>query len=184
MGKGQTTKIQLPGSFPDEPGSSGGGGRAAAFSETERAALGEVARWWLHRRAKDDSADPLETAFGGVDDSAAARTVGLLPARVLFPRPLLIRDGAGFLVHALGVPVDPAAAGEVFSLFGLCHFFRPAAASLMARATTIARAPATTTSTQIYAVLTDPPEGAPALLVVGVAGLTIDWKVEVYRLER
>lgn len=179
MGK----RITLPGSEGEESGAFRGGG-AGGFSETERAALGELVRWWSHRRAMDDSADPLETAFGGVDGAALVRTAGLVPARAFFPKPLLIAAGASFLVHALGVPANAAAAGDVYSIFGLCHFYRDPAAGVMARATTIGRAPASATSLEVIAALTDPPDGAPAILVAGVAGLTIDWKVEVYRLER
>jgi hypothetical protein len=175
-------RITLPGSIGDAQGPSSGG-RAAGFSEAERDALSELVRWWRHRRAKEDSADPLETAFGGVDDSAAVRTAGLLPGDAFFPKPLVIEHGASFLVHAFGVPEDPAAAGEVYSVFGLCHFYRDETAGWFSRTTTLGRAPAAAATVEARAVIAGSP-GTPVIQVTGVAGLTIDWKVELYRLEK
>ena len=44
--------------------------------------------------------------------------------------------------------------------------------------------PAAADTTEIRAVLTGPPPGdRPTLQIVGVDGQTIDWKVEVYRIE-
>jgi hypothetical protein len=145
-------------------------------------ALGEVIRWWRHRKAREDSADPLESHFGGVDASGTVRTVGLTPATVAFGRPLLPQNepfaGAALLVMALGAP-DPAA-GEVYSLAALCHFYH-AAGGWLSRYTLLGRAPAGA-STEIRAAV-DLGAGLPVLQIVGVNGLEIDWKVEVLRLE-
>lgn len=154
------------------------------WTEYQINAIDELARWWMNRRDRNDSLDPIETGFGGVDDSAAVRTVGLVSARAFFPKPLVLERGASYLVHALGVPTNPVAAGDIYSLFGICHFLQPAGSSLMARATTIARAPSSATSVQLFAVQVGAPNGEPAILISGVDGLTIDWKVELYRLER
>jgi hypothetical protein len=179
-----TKRISLPGSTGDEAGAPRAE-RSGGFSELERDALSELARWWRHRRAREDSADPLETAFGGVDDSATVRTTGLLPANAFFPKPLVVENGASLLVHAFGVPEDPPAAAEVYSIFGLCHLYRDGTMGWLGRSTTIARAPATATTLEVRVVVTGPPPGTtPVIQITGIHGLTIDWKVEVYRLER
>ena len=174
------SKIILPGSEGEEAGPGGGSGRLSA---ADAATLAQVAHWWRYRLARGDAADPLESAFGGVDDSGAARTFGLPAVAVAFPRPLLVPPGGvGLWVVALGV-ADPPSAGQVYSLAGLCHFYR-AAGGLVADAATVARLPAAAVSTEIRAVLTGPPPGdRPTLQIVGVDGQTIDWKVEVYRIE-
>lgn len=154
------------------------------WTEFQINAIDELTRWWINRRERNDSQDPLGTAFGGVDDTATARTVGTVSARVFFPASAILSRGASYLVHAFGMPTDPAAVGDVYSVFALCHLYQPTGGSLMARATTIARAPSSATSLEITAVLTDPPNGPPAINITGITGITIDWKVEVYRLER
>ena len=174
------SKIVLPGSEGEEAGPGGGSGRLSA---ADAATLAQVAHWWRFRLARADAADPLESAFGGVDDSGAARTVGLAAATVVFPRPLAVPPGGvGLWVVALGV-ADPPSAGQLYSLAGLCHFTR-AAGGLVAAGATVARLPAAVTSTELRAVLTGPPPGdTPTLQIVGVSGQTIEWKVEVYRVE-
>jgi len=177
-------RVILPGSRGQEPDEGTVFVRGGRFDEDEAATLAEVIRWWRHRRAVEDSADPLETHFGGVDDRAAVRTTGLTPAAVFFPKPLVIDAGASCLVHALGIPTNAAAVGEVYSLVGLCHFYKDATAGYLSRYATIGRAPAATTSTEVRSAVSGTPPGATAVIqIVGVAGLTIDWKVEVYRLE-
>ena len=115
-----------------------------------------------------------------MDLRGTARSVGLTPATVAFGRLLAPSGGATLLVLALGVP-DPATVGEDYSLAGLCHFYN-AAGTWLARETTIGRAPAATTSTEARAVI-DGSSGLPAVQIIGVAGLTIDWTVEALRLE-
>ena len=174
------SKIILPGSEGEEGGPGGTSGRLSA---ADAATLAQVAHWWRHRLARGDAADPLESAFGGVDDSGTARTVGLAAAAVAFPRPLALPPGGvGLWVVALGV-ADPPSAGQVYSLAGLCHFY-PAAGGLVADGATLGRLPSGVTSTEIRAVLTGPPPGdTPTVQIVGVSGQTIAWKVEVYRVE-
>lgn len=173
-------RILLPGStgtVDDRTAGSGAGGR---FSEDELGALSDLARWWRHRLTRDDSADPLESHFGGVDAAGTARTVGLTPADVSFGRPLLPTRGSALLVLALGVP-DPPDVGEVYSATGLCHFYRTDAGWL-SRYSTLGRAPSDATSVEIRAAV-DLLSDLPVIRLVGVDGLTIDWKVESYRLE-
>ncbi len=136
-----------------------------------------IARWPNHVPAGvvNDSA-----VIGGVDLRGTAHSVGLTPATVAFGRPLAPSGGAALLVLALGVP-DPATVGEVYSLTALCHFY-DAAGTWLARETTLGRAPAATTSTEVRAVI-DGSSGLPAVQIVGVSGLTIDWTVEALRLE-
>lgn len=174
------SKIVLPGSEGEEAGPGGGSGRLSA---ADAVTLAQVAHWWRFRLARADAADPLESAFGGVDDSGAVRTVGLAAATVVFPRPLAVPPGGvGLWVVALGV-ADPPTSGQVYSLAALAHFYA-GAGGLVADGATVARLPAAVTSTELRAVLTGPPPGdTPTLQIVGVAGQTIDWKVEVYRLE-
>ncbi len=174
------SKIVLPGSEGEEAGPSGGSGRLSA---ADAVTLAQVAHWWRFRLARADAADPLESAFGGVDDSGAARTVGLAAAAVVFPRPLAVPPGGvGLWVVALGV-ADPPTSGQVYSLAALAHFYA-GPAGLVADGATVARLPAAVTSTELRAVLTGPPPGdTPTLQIVGVSGQTIEWKVEVYRVE-
>jgi hypothetical protein len=176
--------IVLPGSEGEEA-ATGAVGSSGRFSDDDLGALAEVIRWWRHRLARGDSADPLESHYGGVDADGTARTAGLVPTTAAFGRPLLpaggATAGAALLVLALGVP-DPPAAGEVYSLAGLCHFHYTAAAGWLSRHTTLGRAPAGATSTEVRAAI-DLGTNQPILQLVGVGGLTIDWKVEVYRLE-
>ena len=173
-------EIVLPGSEGEEGTAAGGGGR---LSGEDVLALTQVAHWWRHRLARGDAADPLESAFGGVDDSGVARTVGASAATVVFPRPLVVPPGGvGLWVVALGVP-DPPAVGVVYSLAGLCHFYHDAAAGWLIDGATVGRVPADA-GTELRAVLIGPPANAPALQLAGAAGVTIDWKVEVYRVER
>lgn len=175
------SKVILPGSEGEEAGPAGGSGRLSA---EDALALAQVAHWWRYRLARADAADPLESAFGGVDDSGTARTVGLAAAAVAFPRPLAVPPGGvGLWVVALGA-ADPPSAGQVYSLAGLCHFY-PAAGGLVADGATVGRLPATPDSTELRAVVTGPPPGdTPTIQVIGVSGQTIEWKVEVYRVER
>lgn len=179
-------RIVLPGSEGLEEDAGASGTRTTGrFTEDELGALAEVARWWRHRLTRSDSTDPLESHFGGVDAAGTARTVGLTPATVAFGRPLLpINDlftGAALLVLALGAP-DPPEVGEVYSLVGLCHFYHAPEAGWLSRYSTIGRAPSATTSTEARAAV-DIATGLPVMQMVGVNGLTIDWKVEVFRLE-
>jgi hypothetical protein len=89
----------------------------------------------------------------------------------------------GLWVVALGV-AEPPGSGQVYSLAGLCHFTR-AAGGIVADGATVARLPAAPDSTEIRAVLAGPPPGdTPTLQITGVSGQTIEWKVEVYRVER
>ena len=175
------SKIVLPGSEGDEETPVAAGGR---LSGEDVAALAQVAHWWRHRLARGDAADPLESAIGGVDDSGTARTVGQAAVAVAFPRPLVVPAGGVTLwVVALGVPEQPAVVGEVYSLVGLCHFYHDPAGWL-SRYATVARLPATAEA-EIRAALTGPPPGdTPVIQIAGVDGQTIEWKVEVYRLER
>jgi len=173
-------QVVLPGSAGAEGDGAAGTGASGRFTEDELGALGELARWWRHRLARGDSADPLESHFGGVDAAGTARTVGLTPEEVSFGRPLLPARGAALLVLALGVP-DPPVVGEVYSLTGLCHFYQTPSGWL-SRYATFGRAPSDATSTEIRAAIELGTE-RPLLRVVGVSGVTIDWKVEVIRLE-
>lgn len=175
-----TRRIVLPGSAGDEDDGGARAGSSGRFTEDELGALAELARWWRHRLTRDDSADPLESHFGGVDAAGTARTVGLTPAEVSFGRPLLPSRGAALLVVALGVP-DPPDVGEVYSVTGLCHFYNTGSGWL-SRYTVIGRAPSDTTSTEIRAAV-DLETSRPLIRLVGVSGLTIDWKAEAYRLE-
>lgn len=176
--------IKLPGSEKDEAGG-GAGESGGRFSEDELGALRDVAGWWRNRLAQGDAAEPLETHFGGVDLRGTARTVGTVPAAVDFGRPPLVAGeaggGAALLVLALGVP-DPPAVGEVYSLAGLCHFYYDPVSGWFSRYTTLGRAPAAATSTEIRTAV-DPEGGTRSVLVLGVSGLDIDWKVEAFRLE-
>lgn len=172
--------ISLPGSGPpegDPPGVSAARGR---FSEDELGALSELAHWWRFRQSLHDSADPLESHFGGVDGVCHVRTAGLTPATLPLDRPLLPTTGATLLVVALGVP-DPLLGGEAYSIFALCHFVHDGSAWL-SRYATIGRVPAATISTEIATAI-DILSGVPQLVLTGVAGLNIDWKVEFLRLE-
>lgn len=172
------------------PGSEGGGEQAdsprhaAGWSEEEAGMLAEVIQWWRHRRERGDAADPMTTHFGGVDGSGTARTVGETPAAVAFARPLPVGGqpghGASFLVQALGVPENAAALGEVVSLVGLCHFYRDPAAGWLCRYATLGRAPAGFAAAEVRALVAG---DSPAILIVGVEGVVIEWRVEVYGLE-
>ena len=174
-------KVVLPGSVGEErEAGAGGGGR---WSEEDAAALAQVARWWRHRLARGDAADPLTSAFGGVDDRGRARTVGLVPAAVGFGRPLAaLPPGArvSLWLHALGLPEEPV--GEVYSLVGLGVVARDPVAGWLSRYATVGRAPTTATSLEARIAL-DLGTGAPAVQLVGVSGLTIAWTVEAYWLE-
>ena len=172
--------IKLPGSEKDETGA-GTGESGGRFTADEWGALAHVAAWWRNRQAAADSAAPLETHFGGVDLSGTARTEGLAPAAVAFGRPIVPSGGAALWVMALGVP-DPPLVGEVYSLVGLCHFYDAAGSGWLSRYTTAGRAPAGAISIELRAAV-DGATGLPAIQIVGVAGLTIDWRVEAYRLE-
>lgn len=173
-------QIKLPGSERNE-GGAGAGTTGGRFSPDEWGALAQVAVWWRNRLAAAEASDPLESLIGGVDLRGATRTVGLTPAAVAFGRPLAPSGGAALLVMALGVP-DPPAVGEVYSLTALCHFYDAAPSGWLSRETTLGRAPASATTVELRAVL-DGATGLPAVQIVGVGGLTIDWTVEALRLE-
>lgn len=174
-------RIILPGSAGTEGDGAAGMGTSGRFTEDEWGALAELARWWRHRLTRGDSADPLESHFGGVDAAGTARTIGLTPVEVSFGRSLLPARGAALLALALGVP-DPPVMGEVYSVAGLCHFYSTDSGWISSY-TTLGRAPSDTTSTEIRAAVEIETQ-RPLLRMVGVSGLTIDWKVEVYRLEK
>jgi hypothetical protein len=157
---------------------------AGRWSEAEIIIMGEMVQWWRHRRAAPDSIDPLETLIGGMDQIATCTTTGTFAETVATPKTLVIQNGASYFCHAMGIPADPEAAGEVYSIVSLLHFYVSDSLGFFARSTQIARAPAGTTSTEIRAVVSGSPPGSiPIIQVTGVTGLTINWKVELYRLE-
>lgn len=163
---------------PDDPTAAGlSSGR---FTEAQLAMMNELIAWWSYRRGQNDAADPLTSLIGGVDVKGTARSIGLTPAAADFDRPLAPSGGAALWIMAYGIP-DPPTVGEVYSLTALCHFY-DAAGTWLARETITSRTPAATTSTEARAVL-DGSTGLPAIQIVGVAGLTIDWTVEAMRVE-
>lgn len=172
---------KLPGSAPDETGGAGtgAGGRLTA---DEWGALGEVAAWWRNRQAVGDSAAPLESHFGGVDLVGTARTVGTLPAVVEFGRPLLPTAAGALLVLAFGLP-DPPDDGEPVSLVGLCHFRDGGEAGWLGRYVTLGRAPASAASAEVSTAV-ELGSGAPVVVITGVEGQVLAWRVEVLRVER
>lgn len=175
------TTRPLPGSKPQELDDFSFGGGGGRLSSDEWDTVSELVRWWRHRRAVGDSADPLETAFGGVDARHTVRTEALLPAVVTTPKPLLAGRGASYWVQALGIPTG---GGEAYSLTGLCHFYRDPDDGILSRYTTVGRAPFWVNTTEVRtAVSGTVPDQVPAILLVGVAGETIDWTVELYGLE-
>lgn len=176
---------QLAGSGPQELDDAPiRGGQSGGFAADERVMLDELVRWWTHRRAAGDSADPLETAIGGVDARHTVRSVGTTPVEVAFPKPLLLARGYSLWVQALGVPTDVTTGGEVYSLVGLGHFYRDDTLGVLSRYATVGRLPTSATSLEVRtAVSGSPPNEVAAVALVGVAGQTIDWTVEVYRLE-
>lgn len=182
--------IYLPGSRrnrneePPDPTSAGlSSGR---FTEVQLLLLAEIAEWWSYRRAQNDSSTPLASFFGGLDMKGTARTTGTTPATATLDgitriSPNTVGAGSTYLVQALGVP-DPPVVGEVYSLLAIAHVYCTAADTYLAKETQIARTPAATTSTEIRVVV-DGGTDEPNFQVVGVSGITIDWTLNVYRLE-
>ena len=170
-------RIILPGSGVEEGGGATAGA-AGRLSEDELGALSEVARWWRNRGAVGDSAAPLETHFGGVDAVGSARTLGNTTSSITFAQPLLPTDAAAFLVLALGITSDRAAS---FGLAGMCHFHRLPDGDWYSRYHTFGRSPSDHDAEVRSAI--DLGSGQSVVQIRGISGLTIDWKVELYRLE-
>ena len=170
-------RIILPGSGAEESGGAavGAGGR---FSEEELGALSEVVRWWRNRGAVGDSAAPLESHFGGVDAVGSVRTIGSTTTSITFAQPLLPTDAAALLVLALGITSDRQ---ESFSLVGVCHFHRMTDGNWYSRYATFGRSPGDHPAEVRTAV--DMGNGQAVVQMRGISNLTIDWQVEMYRLE-
>lgn len=168
--------IVLPGSR-DEEGGTAAVGTLGRFSEDELGALSEVVAWWRNRSALGDSVAPLESHFGGVDAVGRARTVGATTGAVALARPLLPTDTAALLVVALGVNVN---APLSYALAALCHFQRQPDGDWLTDYATLGRSGEHTAEVRTAVELGS---GQPVLQMRGIAGATIDWKVEVYRLE-
>lgn len=168
------------GNEPDDPTAAGlSSGR---FTEAQLIMMTELIEWWSYRRGQDDASNPLASLIGGVDMKGTARTTGLTPATAVFDQPLSPKtngEGSGYLIQAFGVP-DPPVVGDVYSIVTLAHFYYISSAFL-ARDTQIARAPAATTSTEIRT--TTDGSGNAVIQLVGVTAITIDWTINVIRLE-
>ncbi len=176
MGK----RIQLPGSAASETAEFDA--RSNRFSAVERDTLAELIRWWQHRRAMGDAAEPLASLIGGVDVRATVTTTGLVPALAWAPESLPVGAGEGWWVQALGVPENPSIAGEIYSVVGLAHVYHDATAGYLARYQTVSRLPLSPDSTEIR-VAVGGGSAVPGVWVVGVEGLVIGWIVVVWRLE-
>jgi hypothetical protein len=157
--------------------------RGLQLGEGQRAALLELIHWWQNRRAFDRDTDPLETMFGGVDQVAAVQTVGSPLVFAALLKPLVGNEGASFMVQAFGVPTDYATTLEAYTLLGLCHFRRLPGGSYISHYATIGRAPADATPEIRSGVTGSSPNYVPLIGVTGISGRTIDWKLEMYRLE-
>ena len=164
---------KLPGSH-DDIGGQNTTGNSGRFTDVELVALGQVANWWLNRLTAAANANPIQSLLAGVSDRGTATTTGTAAATVTTRRPI---SNGSYLVHGYGVPSPWT--GTLYSVVTLAHFH-----DLAADDTQIARTPAATTSTEIRAVITGPPPGdTPALQVVGVTGLTINWTLNIIQLE-
>ncbi len=170
-------RIVLPGSGTEESGGAAAGA-AGRFSEDELGALSEVVRWWRNRGAVGDSAAPLESHFGGVDAVGSARTVGAALSAVTFAQPLLPTNAATLLVVALGVHSDRS---ESFGLVGVCNFHRLPNGDWYGRYGSFGRSPDEHSAEVRTAI--DLGSGQPVVQMKGITNMTIDWKVEVFRLE-
>lgn len=178
----------IPGSRRDrsnEPADPTAAGLSSGrFTEGQLIMLAELTEWWSYRRSQDDSSEPLQSLIGGVDIKGTARTIGLTPNTATFPltiAPKTNAAGSSYLVHAIGIP-DPPVVGEVYSLVGLCHFYYITGTGFLSRYTTIARAPSSTTSTEIQAVV-DGGSGDGQIKIIGVSSITIDWSIDLFRLQ-
>ncbi len=175
MGK----RIQLPGSGAGETAEFDA--RSNRFSAVERDTLAELIRWWQHRRAIGELAEPLASLVGGVDVRSTVTTTGLVPAAVWGPESLLIERGKGGASRRWacrrtgrlpgGCPggrAGPRLPGRDGRLSGTLRDGRPSAA--------VAGQHGGASGRQWGSAV-------PGLWVVGVAGLVIGWVVEVWRLE-
>lgn len=153
------------------------------FTAEERDALLEMARWWRNRRDRDDDADPIETMFGGVDIIAEVQSVGTPIVYAALLKPLVGNQGASFWVQAFGVPTNFESTGNAYTVVGICHFRRVASGSYISHYGTIGRAPSTIACEIRSGVTGTFPNHTPVIGITGVSGETIDWKLEMYRLE-
>lgn len=177
----------IPGSKRDrsnEPSDPTAAGLSSGrFTEAQLIMLTELVEWWSYRRSQDDSSTPMASLIGGVDLKGTARTVNLTADTATFNQPITTPTqaaGSSYIVQAFGIP-DPPVVGEVYSILGICHFYYTGG-TYLARYTQIARAPSSTTSTEIRAGI-DGGSGAAIIQIVGVSTLTIDWTLNVIRLE-
>ncbi len=181
--------------FPSIPGSkrdrsnepldpTAAGLSSGRFTEAQLIMLAELTEWWSYRRSQDDSSEPLQSLIGGIDIKGTARTIGLTTSAATFSKdiaPKTNNAGSSYFVHALGIP-DPPVVGEVYSLLGICHFYYITGTGFLSRYTTIARAPSSTTSTEISAAI-DGGTGDGQIKLTGVSSITIDWTIDLFRLE-
>lgn len=179
--------VVLPGSVGGEDdtflAAAGERPSGAGFSGEERAALGEMARWWRNRRDRDDDADPIETMFGGVDVIAEVRSVGTPLVFAALLKPLVGNEGASFWVQAFGVPTDYETTGNAYTVVGICHFRRVGSGSYISHYATIGRAPSSISCEIRSGVTGTFPDHTPLIGITGISGETINWKLEMYRLE-
>jgi len=170
-------RIILPGSDIEESGGAAAGA-TGRLGEDDLGALSEVARWWRNRGAMGDSAAPLESHFGGVDAVGRVRTLSNTTSSITFAQPLLPTSAALLLIVALGITSDQL---ESFGMAGVCNIHRQTDGSWYSRYNTIGRSPSDHTAEVLTAV--DLGSGRPVVQISGIVNLTIDWKVEIYRLE-
>ena len=174
----------LPGSRhdnePEDP--SPAGLTSGRFTEQQILLIAELTQWWSNRRAIEDATEPLTTFFGGVDLRGTAQTSGTTPATITWNDdahpPAVNGRGRAYHVHALGIP-SPLT-GTVYSLTAICHAYY--SSGWIGTYTTIARAPAATTSTEILIAI-DGGSGLPILKIIGVASTTINWTADAYIVE-
>lgn len=147
--------------------------------------LDELVSWWKNRKEVNDSINLIETNFGGVDFRSIVQTSGTLPAEVTNWRPIAgYSQPSSYIIHAMGIPINPADVGEIYTLTGICHFYHDPTLGWMTRYTTTGRAPDNITDTEIRTGIGGtPPNEQANILIIGVPDQTINWTVEGYRLE-
>lgn len=153
------------------------------FTEQQLLMLFEMISWWMNRRALQTYEDLTASLIGGVDLRGTVRTIGTTTTEIDFPAGTIICPNEvgrshTYIVMAYGQTTDDTTA---YAMTGLVTFLGYGNEEYYSRYATTGRAPDDHTAEVRSGV--DLATDLPIIQIRGIADTTIDWTVEVLKLE-